>query len=164
FFAFQTLPVNYAGVALMILAVIMFIAEVNVPSFGLLTAGGVLSMILGSILLFRTPETYAQVSLAIIVPATILFTVFFVATLYLVVRTHRTRSVTGAQGMVGEKARVYTWNPDGTGKVFCHGEYWNARGPADLKPGDQVEVERLEGLVLDVRRVSPSPHSQDPHG
>ncbi|HNR52565.1 MAG TPA: NfeD family protein, partial [Deltaproteobacteria bacterium] len=78
--------------------------------------------------------------------------------------THRTRSVTGAQGMVGEKARVYTWNPDGTGKVFCHGEYWNARGPADLKPGDQVEVERLEGLVLDVRRVSPSPHSQDPHG
>lgn len=164
FFAFQTLPVNYAGVALMILAVIMFIAEVNVPSFGLLTAGGVVSMVLGSVLLFRTPETYAQVSLAIIVPVTLLFTVFFVTTLYLVVRTHRTRSVSGAQGLVGEKARVYAWNPDGTGKVFCHGEYWNARGPAELKPGDQVEVESLDGLTLAVRHIPSPDHVKNPHG
>ncbi|HPW68877.1 MAG: nodulation protein NfeD [Desulfomonilia bacterium] len=165
FFAFQTLPVNYAGVALMILAVILFIAEIMVPSFGMLTIGGVVSMVLGSVLLFRTPEIYAQVSLGIIVPVTILFTAFFVTTLYLVVRTHRTRSVSGSQGMIGERARVYSWSPDGaTGKVFCHGEYWNARGPLSLQPGDEVEVEGIEGLILTVRPVTGADSSRGPHG
>ncbi len=162
FFAFQTLPVNYAGVALMILAVILFIAEIIVPSFGVLTIGGVVSMVLGSVLLFRTPEIYAQVSLGIIVPVTILFTAFFVTTLYLVVRTHRTRSVSGSQGMIGERAKVYSWSPGGTtGKVFCHGEYWNARGPSGLQPGDEVEVDGLDGLILTVRPVTGSDRSPD---
>lgn len=165
FFAFQTLPVNYAGVALMILAVILFIAEVMVQSFGMLTIGGVVSMVLGSILLFRTPEIYAQVSLGIIVPVTILFTAFFVTTLYLVVRAHRARSVSGTQGMIGERAKVYSWSPDGTtGKVFCHGEYWNARGPSGLQPGDEVEVTGLEGLTLIVRTVTGADGSHGTNG
>lgn len=151
FFAFQTLPVNYAGIALILLAVIMFIAEIKVPSYGLLTVGGIISMVLGSVLLFRTPELYAQVSYGVIIPVTLFFAAFFVTTLYLVVKVHRTPSRVGAEGIPGETAEVYSWNADGTGKVFCHGEYWNAKGPMTLKPGDQVEVVEVAGMDLIVK-------------
>jgi len=153
FFAFQTLPVNYAGIALIILAVILFIAEVKIQSFGLLTVGGLISLVLGSILLFRNQDIYMRVSLGVILPVTLLFAAFFVATLYLVVKVQRTSSVSGAQGIIGERAVVYSWGPEGKGKVFCHGEYWNARGPASLVPGDEVEVAELKGLELVVRPV-----------
>ena len=105
FFAFQTLPVNYAGVGLILLAVIMFIAEIKVPSYGLLTVGGIISMTLGSLLLFRTPELYAQVSYALILPITLFFAAFFAATIYLVAKAQRTTSRFGADALKGEIAR-----------------------------------------------------------
>jgi membrane-bound serine protease (ClpP class) len=151
FFAFQTLPVNYAGVGLILLAVIMFIAEIKVPSYGLLTVGGIVSMVLGSLLLFRTPELYAQVSYALILPVTLFFAAFFAATIYLVVKAQRTTSKLGADALKDEIAEVYAWNEDGTGKVFCHGEYWNAKGPSTLKVGDLVKVVDQSGMELIVR-------------
>jgi membrane-bound serine protease (ClpP class) len=151
FFAFQTLSVNYAGIALILLAVIMFIAEIKVPSYGLLTVGGIISMVLGSLLLFRTPELYAQVSYGVILPVTLLFVAFFVVTMYLVVKVQRTSSKMGTEGLKGERAEVYTWDAGGTGKVFCHGEYWNAKGPATLKQGDRVVVVDIAGMDLIVR-------------
>jgi membrane-bound serine protease (ClpP class) len=151
FFAFQTLPVNYAGVGLILLAVIMFIAEIKVPSYGLLTVGGIVSMVLGSLLLFRTPELYAQVSYALIFPVTLFFAAFFAATIYLVVKAQRTTSKLGADALKDEIAEVYAWNEDGTGKVFCHGEYWNAKGPSTLKVGDLVKVVDQSGMELIVR-------------
>jgi len=153
FFAFQSLPVNYAGFGLILLAVIMFIAEIKVPSYGLLTVGGIVSMVLGSILLFRTPELYAQVSLGVILPVTLFFAAFFAVTIYLVVKAQRTTSRVGAGGLLGETAEVYAWNEDGTGKVFCHGEYWNAKGPVTLKPGEKVLVTDLTGLDLVVKPI-----------
>ena len=151
FFAFQTLPVNYAGVGLILLAVIMFIAEIKVPSYGLLTVGGIVSMVLGSLLLFRTPELYAQVSYALILPVTLFFAAFFAATIYLVVKAQRTTSKLGADALKDEIAEVYAWNEDGTGKVFCHGEYWNAKGPSTLKVGDLVKVVDQSGMELIVK-------------
>jgi len=151
FFAFQTLPVNYAGVALILLAVILFFAEIKVPSYGLLTVGGIISMVFGSLMLFRTPELYAQVSLGVIVPMAVFFAAFFTLCVYLVVKVHRGAPSTGADSLVGEKAHVYAWNADGTGKVFAHGEYWNARGPLSIKPGDIVEVERVDGMTLTIK-------------
>jgi membrane-bound serine protease (ClpP class) len=153
FFAFQTLPVNYAGFGLIGLAVIMFIAEIKVPSYGLLTVGGIISMVLGALLLFRTPELYAQVSLGVILPVTLFFAGFFAATIYLVVKAQRTTSRVGAEGLLGETAEVYAWDEHGTGKVICHGEYWNAKGPAMLKPGQKVVVTKLTGLDLMVKPV-----------
>jgi membrane-bound serine protease (ClpP class) len=150
FFAFQTLPVNYAGFALIGLAVIMFIAEIKVQSYGLLTVGGIISMVLGSILLFRTPELHARVSYGVIVPVTLFFAAFFVVTIFLVVKAQRRVSRLGAEGLKGEIGEVYAWNEDGTGKVFCHGEYWNARGPAGLRPGQKVVVTDLAGMDLSV--------------
>lgn len=154
FFAFQTLPVNYAGFGLILLAVIMFIAEIKVPSYGLLTVGGIISMVLGSLLLFRTPELYAQVSLGVILPITLFFAAFFAVTIYLVVKAQRTSSRVGAEGLMGETAEVYSWNQNGTGKVFCHGEYWNATGPVSLKPGEKVVITHLTGLDLSVKPMS----------
>ncbi|HVN72847.1 MAG TPA: nodulation protein NfeD [Desulfomonilia bacterium] len=158
FFAFQTLPVNYAGFALILLAVIMFIAEIKVPSYGLLTVGGIISMVLGSILLFRTPELYAQVSYGLILPVTLFFAAFFAATIFLVVKAQRTSSKVGAEGLKNEIAEVYEWNEDGTGKVFCHGEYWNAKGPSTLKAGESVRVENVMGMYL---VVSPFPDREE---
>lgn len=154
FFAFQTLPVNYAGFALILLSVLLFIAEIKVQSYGLLTVGGIVSMVLGSLLLFRTPELYAQVSLGVILPVTLFFAAFFAVTIYLVVKAQKTVSRVGAEGLLGETAEVYAWNLDGTGKVFCHGEYWNARGPVTLKPGEKVVVTKLTGLDLMVKPLS----------
>ncbi len=154
FFAFQTLPVNYAGVGLILLAVIMFIAEIKVPSYGLLTVGGIISMTLGSLLLFRTPELYAQVSYALILPVTLFFAAFFAATIYLVVKAQQTTPKLGAEALKGEIAQVYAWNEDGTGKVFCHGEYWNAKGPSTLKVGDLVKVVSLSGMELTVKKLT----------
>jgi membrane-bound serine protease (ClpP class) len=148
FFAFQTLPVNYAGVGLILLAVIMFIAEIKVPSYGLLTVGGIISMMLGSLLLFRTPELYAQVSYALILPVTLFFAAFFASTIYLVAKAQRTTSRFGAEALKGEIAEVYSWNEDGSGKVFCHGEFWNAKGPLTLKAGDIIKVVDQSGMEL----------------
>lgn len=156
FFAFNTLPVNYAGIALILLAIVLFIAEIKVPSFGLLTVGGVISFILGSILLFRTPELYAKVSLGVILPIAILFSAFFVICIYLVIKVHRRPAVTGMEGLVGDIAEVYKWDPNGGGQVFCHGEYWHAKGPETLKPGDIVKVKDVKNLKLLVIPVEDS--------
>ena len=129
----------------------MFIAEIKVPSYGLLTVGGIISMTLGSLLLFRTPELYAQVSYALLLPVTLFFAAFFAATIYLVVKAQQTTPKLGAEALKGEIAQVYAWNEDGTGKVFCHGEYWNAKGPSTLKVGDLVKVVSLSGMELTVK-------------
>jgi membrane-bound serine protease (ClpP class) len=151
FFAFQTLPVNYAGIALILLAIILFIAEIKVMSFGLLTVGGIVSMVLGSIILFKTPELAGQVSYGVILPVALFFAAFFAACIYLVIKTYRTRPMSGSLALVGETAEVFSW-AGATGKVFCHGEYWNADGPEGLTPGEQVLVEAVSGLRLTVRR------------
>ncbi|OPZ60681.1 MAG: hypothetical protein BWY87_00323 [Deltaproteobacteria bacterium ADurb.Bin510] len=151
FFAFQTLPVNFAGIALILLAVILFIAEIKVMSFGLLTVGGIIAMVLGSIILFRTPALAGQVSYGVILPVALCFAAFFAACIYLVIKTYRNRPMSGASAMLGETAEVYSWAGT-SGKVFCHGEYWNAAGPEALAPGEQVLIAAVKGLHLTVRR------------
>ncbi len=151
FFAFQSLPVNYAGFGLILLAAVMFIAEIKVPSYGLLTVGGIVSMVLGALLLFRDPQISAQVSLGVILPVTLVFAGFMALCVYLVVRVHRTPPRVGRESLVGETGRVALWNEDGTGKVFCHGEYWDATGPGTLEAGDRVVVTGVNGMSLEVR-------------
>jgi len=153
FFAFQQLPVNYAGFGLILLAIIMFVAEIKVPSYGMLTVGGVVSMLLGSILLFDTPELSAQVSLGVILPVALSFCAFFVISVYLVIKAHRVSPVSGLEGMLGEQAEIYQWDAKGAGKVFCHGEYWSAKGPAGLEKGDMVEVVDIDGMSLTVKPI-----------
>jgi membrane-bound serine protease (ClpP class) len=152
FFAFQTLPVNYAGVLLILLAIILFIAEIKIVSHGMLTVGGVVSMIFGSLLLFESPEPYLRVSWSVILVTVLATTVFAVWVVTLTIRAHRRKPVTGREGLIGEKGRAETEiNPEG--KVFVLGEYWDAFSDEQIAPGEKIEVMELEGLRVKVKKA-----------
>jgi membrane-bound serine protease (ClpP class) len=151
-FAFQSLPVNYAGVMLILLAVVLFVAEIKVPSHGALTIGGVLSLLLGSLMLFRTRGGTMNVSLGVIVPALFLTVGFFVLAVTLAIRAQKRRPVTGAEGMIGEIGSVFDdLTPEG--RVLIRGEYWRATAPRPLRAGTKVRVVSVKGLDLEVTAV-----------
>ena len=128
FFALQTLPVNYAGLLLILLAIIFFIAEVKVISHGLLSIGGVISLTLGSLFLFRTDDAQLGVAWGVLVPVVIIVSGFFLAVASLAIRAYQRKPQTGEQGILGEVGRVrQPIRPETPGKVFVHGEIWNAR-------------------------------------
>jgi len=150
FFGLQVLPTNYAGVALIILGIILFIAEVKVTSYGLLTVGGVVSLFLGSLILFASPYEFMRVSLPIIlafVVATMVIAVFLTT---IAVRSQRRRIKTGMEGLIGEKAVVKSWS-EKNGKVFVHGELWEAKSENVLEEGKQAEIVGFEGMKLIVK-------------
>jgi len=150
FFALSVLPVNYAGIALIILALIFFIAEVKVTSYGLLTVAGVISLVLGSLMLFKSADPAIRVSLEVIISVA-LFTVVVVAFLVsMVVRTYRNQVTTGIEGLVNKHGVARTvLNP--SGKVFVHGEIWNASSGVPIAEGSPVEVVAVDGMNLRVR-------------
>jgi membrane-bound serine protease (ClpP class) len=150
FFALSVLPVNYAGIALIILSLIFFIAEVKVVSYGLLTVAGVISLVLGSLMLFKSADPAIRVSLDVIFSVT-LFTVVVVGFLVtMVVRTYRSQVTTGVEGLVNKQG-VARSVLDPTGKVFVHGEIWDARSDVPIAEGTQIEVVAVDGMNLRVR-------------
>jgi membrane-bound serine protease (ClpP class) len=155
FFSLSVLPVNYAGVALILLAIILFIAEVKVTSFGLLTVGGVISLVLGGLMLFKSPLPALRVSVELIAAVAVFALVVVGALLSLVVRTHRSQVTTGREGLVGEVGRVVEALAP-RGKVFVHGEYWYARADGPVAAGTEVEVVAVDGMHLAVRPLSVS--------
>jgi len=153
FFSFQTLPVNYAGVVLILLAIIFFIAEVKVASYGILSIGGLIALTLGSLMLFEN----MRVSLKLMMPTIVLVGGFFVVVAGLAFRTLRTKPVSGVDGMLGEKGIVKELiEPEGL--VFVHGEYWRAFSEERIEPGETVEVAGIKGLLLNVQRTSEKSH------
>jgi len=153
FFAFQTLPVNYAGVLLILFALILFIAEIKIVSHGMLTVGGVIAMVLGSLLLFRSPEPYLRVSWSVIIITVAATTAFFVFAVVKGLEAHRRKPSTGGEGLVGEQGcAASALAPEG--KVFIHGEYWDAWSEDMIAEGDRVVVTEIEGMRLKVRRSS----------
>lgn len=157
-FAFQALPVNYAGIALILLGVVMLILEVKVTSYGGLTLGGLAALVLGSLMLFDSPEPWAQLKLTVLVPAVGLFGGFFVFCVWLVIRGQRRPTVTGSSSLVGQRGRVVAalGGSDRPGKVVFHGELWDAVAAEPVPTGAQVEVERVDGRVARVRPVIPA--------
>jgi membrane-bound serine protease (ClpP class) len=152
-FALQALPVNYAGFGLILLGVVLLVLEVKVTSFGGLTIGGIAALVLGSLMLFDSPEPWARVSLAVMVPAVAVFAGFFVLCVWLVVRGHRRPTVTGASALVGESGRVVQAIPGGNrrGKVVFHGEVWDAVADEPIAADEMVEVIAVTGRVARVR-------------
>ncbi|HUP00465.1 MAG TPA: nodulation protein NfeD [Gemmatimonadota bacterium] len=152
FFALQALPVNYVGVLLLLFSLILFIAEVKVASYGLLTVGGIIAFVLGATMLFDAPGSFFRVSWSVIIPAVILTAGFFVFAFGLAYRTWRTKPTTGREGLVGERG-VVRRRIDPRGQIQVHGEIWSARADEPLDPGTAVEVVGSEGLTLHVKRV-----------
>ncbi len=151
FFAFRTLPVNYAGVLLILLGVFLFIAEIKIPSYGLLTVGGVISLALGSIMLFESPLPYLRASFTVIIPTVLLTAGFFIFAVTMTVRAHMAKPATGREGLVGEIGRATTrLAPEG--KVFVHGEFWNAYSDEPIEAGEKIRIVKTEGLMLKVTR------------
>ncbi|MCF8130321.1 MAG: nodulation protein NfeD [Deltaproteobacteria bacterium] len=148
FFSFQTLPVNYAGVVLILLAIVFFIAEVKVASYGILSIGGLVALTLGSLMLFEN----MRVSLKLMMPTIVLVGGFFVVVAGVAFRALRSKPVSGADGMQGEIGIVKELiAPEGL--VFVHGEYWRAFSEERIEPGESVEVTGINGLLLKVRKV-----------
>jgi len=152
FFALQTLPVNYAGVLLILFAVILFIAEIKIISHGLLTVGGIVSLVMGSLLLYDSSEPAMRVSLQVLVPTVTILSLFFAAVISLVVKAQLRRKHTGKEGMEGVEGVTVTEVSE-QGKVLIKGEYWNAVSDRRIEEGKRIRVKTVEGLTLNVEEI-----------
>jgi len=153
FFAFQVLPISMAGIALILLALILFIAEIKIPSYGLLTVGGVISMILGSVMLFDTPEPFFRVTWDVIIPVVLTTVLFFVFAVGLALRAQRSKPTTGVEGLIGEIGRAET-PVHATGTVYVHGETWKASSKEPIPEGTEVRIVSVSQLKLEVEAVN----------
>lgn len=152
FFGLSTLPVNYTGILLIIFGVILFIAEIKVMSHGMLTVGGIISLVLGSLLLFDTPEPALRLSFQVLVPAIIVASGFFMVVIWLAVKAQLRRHFSGAEAMIGAEAKVMK-DIDNEGEVFLMGEYWKAISEEPVKKGARVKIIRVDGLKLIVEEI-----------
>lgn len=152
FFAFQTLPVNYAGILLIALALVLFILEMKVASYGLLSLGGIISLFLGSLMLFEGGAPGLRPSWRVLIPTVVMVSGFFVVVAGLVFRSQVSKPRTGDKGLIGEIGVVKERLAPG-GKIFVHGELWNAEAPEPIEEGAKVRVVGVDQLVLKVKDV-----------
>ena len=151
--SFQVLPINYAGLLLIGLGMCLLVAEAFLPSFGLLGISGVVSLGLGSLLLFDVEGSDLSVDPAIVLAAVGTLSAFVLVVSFLVVKSQRRKATLGFEGLVGELGEVRE-RLDLKGKVFVHGEVWNAEGAERLEPGDRIEVVGHDGMILKVKRAA----------
>jgi membrane-bound serine protease (ClpP class) len=154
-YAFQQLPINYAGVLLILLAIIMFIAEIKVVSHGILTMGGLAAMILGSMMLIDTQLPQFQISLWAILGTSALTAAFFLVVVGAGVRALWSRTTTGKEGLIGGIGEVRTRLAP-AGQVFLEGALWNAVADQEVEAGQSVRVTSIDGLTLKVEPVQPA--------
>jgi len=155
-FALSVLPVNYVGALLIALAIGFFIAEVKVTSYGLLTVAGLISFVIGSLMLVDSPIPALRVGLGVVLPAAVMVAAIVIFLLTRVLRVHRQVPLTGAEGLVGEVADVVL-DVAPRGKVFVHGEYWEAESTSALAVGSRARVVRVSGKYLIVEPVEGTP-------
>jgi membrane-bound serine protease (ClpP class) len=151
-YAMQTLPINYAGLLLILLGGILFVAELNVPSFGLLSAGGTVSLLLGSLMLIESDDPAMQISRTVLYPTLAVSVLVTLGTLWLATRSAQLKAVSGRDGLIGEHGTAYSkLNPKG--KVRVHGEIWQAVCEGTIKKGESIVVEAIDGLKLKVKKL-----------
>lgn len=156
FFAFQVLPINYAGLALIIVGIILFILEVKIVSYGLLTIGGIVAMTLGSMMLIdvsQAPTTLKAISLKVIIPVVIFTAGFIIVALRYTIQAHRRKPTTGIEGLIGEEGKVIKEVTPNGGMVQVHGEYWQAVSEETITKGTPVFVTEVHGMRLKVKPI-----------
>ncbi|MBN1212917.1 MAG: nodulation protein NfeD [candidate division Zixibacteria bacterium] len=149
FYAFQTLPINYAGMALIILSLILFIAEIKIVSHGLLTVGGVISFVLGGLMLVDAVDPGMRISLSLIITMAVLVSLTAIVVIYLVVKAAKRQPFTGEEGMVGKIAEVRSG-----GFVYVDGALWKVDSEEELEVGTNVEIVGVDKLKLKVKRIN----------
>ena len=159
FFAFQILPVNLAGLLLIVFGIVLLALEMIVTSFGLLAVGGLVSLVLGSLILIDSPQPEMQVGLSLIIQMTIAMSAIVIFLVRLAVSAQRRRAVTGESGMIDEIGQTLTpIEPGGAGRVSTHGEIWFATASESIAAGETVTVVAVHGLTLTVRRLAKMLH------
>ncbi len=148
----QALPINYAGLALIILAVILFLLEIKVTSYGMLTIGGIIALILGGLMLIDSPEPTLQISKSIIITVALCIAAFLVFAIGFVVKSHRKQVETGFEGLVGQIGRVKE-TIDGDGMVFVAGALWHAIADEKIQVGEKVRILSGEHTTLKVAKL-----------
>ncbi len=153
FVSFQILPFNYAGIALLLLGIALFVGEIYVPSHGILAIGGLISFALGALLLFDTPESDLRVGFDVVIASTLAFGLFFAYVIFYLIRAQRLAPQMGYEGLVGKEGDAVS-DILAAGKVYIDGEYWDAMSDERVHKGDRVRVtEALPGFKLRVKRV-----------
>jgi len=151
-YALQSLPVNYAGILLILLAIIFFVLEIKVASYGMLSFAGVVSLVLGSLMLFQTRGYGGRLEMSVFIPTILAVSAFFVAVASLAFRAQMSKPQTGTDALEGEIAIVQKdLSPEG--KVFVAGELWNAESDEHIPAGERVQVVSVENLKLKVKRI-----------
>lgn len=145
------LPVNLAGLALLILGIALFIMDIFATTHGVLTVGGVISFVLGSIMLFDQAETAMRLSLSFIIPSAIITALFFAFVISKGIKAQFLPVKTGIEALSGKTAEAVTRIDNVSGKVFVDGEYWNAVSDEVIEAGARVEVIGAQGLTLKVK-------------
>lgn len=164
FYSLQTLSASYAGFLLIALAVILFILEIKIASHGALTIGGIISLLLGSLMLFRSSvDPYLRISWGVILLMVGFSAAFFGTVVTLAVRSQLRKPATGAEGLIGEVGEAML-DFTGRGKVFVVGETWDAVSSVPVRKGEKVRVEGREGMVLVVSPVGSDPQRESREG
>ena len=154
-FAFQLLPVNYAGLALLILGIGFMVAEAFVPSFGVLGLGGIIAFVVGSVMLIDTDLPGYGIPWSVVLPVTGVTAAFIFLVVSLFLRSRHRRVVSGVEELPGSRGEVLA-DTDDEGWARVHGENWRVRSPVPLKRGQSVLVKRVNGLTLEVEPLSES--------
>lgn len=156
FYSLHTLPVNYAGIALIVFSIVLFLLEIKIVSHGLLTIGGVISLFLGSIMLIQPESTLelAKISWEVIISVVVFSVLFFLFAIGLGIRAQRLKPTTGSEGIVGEIGIAYS-DLEPYGKVFVHGEIWNAESiEGEILKDTKIIVESMQDLTLLVKKLN----------
>ena len=148
-YAMQVLPINYAGLGLILLGIAFMVAELFVPSFGALGIGGVVAFVIGSIILFDKEGGNVAISMPLIIAVSFLTAAFFLIAIRVVFRAHRGRVVSGAEEMLGSIGEIME-GFDTSGHIFIHGETWRGVSEVPMRPGDKAVVTGIEGLTLKI--------------
>ena len=150
-YAFSTIPISYAGFFLILLGIVFFILELKIVSHGVLGLAGIISLVIGSIMLIDLPYTALSISWKSILTVVILTGIFFFGVLSYAIKAQLSKVKTGSEGLIGEVGEAKT-DINGKGKVFLHGELWNAKSSEHIKMGEMVTIEKVDGLTLIVKK------------
>jgi len=150
FYAFHTLPINYAAALLILFGLFLMLLDIKIPSHGLLSIAGVVCFILGSSMLVESPAPYLKLSFKLILPIGIVTALFIGILVALGIKSQLKRTVTGLESMIGEKGKSITHIDKNGGRVFVHGEIWKAISDYPIPPDTPVKVKGADGLMLKV--------------
>ncbi len=149
-YAFQLMPVNYVGLTLIFLGVAFMIFEVYISSFGVIGIGGIIAFVIGSIMLYDSNDPAFRVTTTLILAMSTITAAFFFTIIFMMVRSHKMKVITGREGLIGSEGIVIANDHDNL-TIMLMGEIWNAKSNDMLSPGQHVKVAKAEGLTLTVK-------------